>query len=130
MVGKNSECPILEALNFLQSFKTKMIGKKFWLFQISYNRFTPKWLEKIWKAQFWFGMPNFGHSNFLTIFLHQNGRKKFGMPNFGRSEFLTIFLYQNGWNKFRVAFQIWLILPPILPNVIFDTIVTDRRSCT
>ena len=41
------------------------------LFQISPSLFGPKWLEK-------FGMPNFGHSKFLTTFLYQNGLKGIG----------------------------------------------------
>ena len=40
-------------------------------------------------------MPYFGHSEFLAVFLHQNGMKKFRMPNFGCSEFVPVFLHQN-----------------------------------
>ena len=37
-------------------------------FKISSSLFAPKWSKK-------FRMPNFGHSKFLPVFLHQNGPK-------------------------------------------------------
>ena len=50
-----------------------------------------------------FGMPNFGHSKFLPVFLYQKGLNKFRMAIFGHSKFLPIFLYQKGFNKFRIC---------------------------
>ena len=39
-----------------------------------------------------FGMPNFGHSKFLPVFLYQKGFNKFGMCIFGHPEFTPVFL--------------------------------------
>ena len=39
-----------------------------------------------------FGMPNFGHSKFLPVFLYQKGFNKFGMHILGHSEFIPVFL--------------------------------------
>ena len=39
-----------------------------------------------------FGMPNFGHSKFLPVFLYQKGLNKFGMHIFAHSEFIPVFL--------------------------------------
>ena len=50
-----------------------------------------------------FGMPNFGHSKYLPIFLHFKGLNKFRMPIFGHSKFLPVFLYQKGFNKFGMC---------------------------
>ena len=65
-VGKNLEHTILAVLNFL-------------------NLFAPKWLEKIWNAQFLMFQ--------FFCFLHQNGFSKIGMANFARSEFLPFFFF-------------------------------------
>ena len=58
-------------------------------------------------------MPNFGHSEFLPVFLHQKYLNKFGMPSFWEkivrksSEWLFLAipnLYQSFWNKLSEKF--------------------------
>ena len=60
--------------------------------QISCSLFALEGLSK-------FGMPNFGHSKFLPVFLYQNGFNKFGMLIFGHSEFIPVF-----WEKLLEKF--------------------------
>ena len=72
-------------------------------------------------------MPNFGCSEFLTIFLHQNSRKKFGTPNFGHSEFLPAFFYTKIVGK-SPEFLEW---PKLLEGVGFFTnyiVVSDLQE--
>ena len=48
-------------------------------------------------------MPNFGHSKFLPVFLHQKDLNKFRMPIFGHSEFIPVFLGKIVGKKFGTA---------------------------
>ena len=60
-----------------------------------------------------FGMPNFGHSKFLPVFLYLKGFNKFGMCIFGHPEFIPVFLgkiVKKIWNGHFWPFQIYTSL--------------------
>ena len=101
MVFKNSECPILAVLNFIQSFCTKLVGKiwkaKFWPFQINTCPFAPKWIKK-------FRMPNLSHYEFLPVFLHQMVGKNFEYPILSIPNFFQSFWPKLGIPKFSNNF--------------------------
>ena len=89
MVKKKFEHPVWAILNFFQSFHTKMVKK------------TSKQII----------LAKIGHSEFLSVFLHQNGLKTSGTPKFGHSNFLKVFLHQNVSKNWNAQFWPKLAIP-------------------
>ena len=110
-----SEWPILAVPNIYQSLWGKLSDKiqnaHFWSFQIYTSLLGKKKSEKNWNGHFWL-------FQIYTSLFGKNCLKKFGMPIFGCSEFIPVFLgkivrknsehpflaipnlYQSFWEKF------------------------------